>query len=123
MTTRTVFKICGSFGPGGSIVTFAEKFCKVFFPEAYDLGDPTEFHTEEEDKIRQCRQDFVNDLFNFKGVFERMSGSLKLENRERAYRDLGAILKRYQGKMVRLEKGKLTRERIFYGNEGNHARY
>ena len=25
--------------------------------------------------------------------------------------------------MVRLEKGKLTRERIFYGNEGNTAKY
>jgi len=95
MTTRTVFKIFGSFGPGGAIVTFVEKFCKGFFPEAYDLGDPTEFHTDEEDQIKQCRQDFVNDLFNFKGVFERMSSSLKLENRERAYRDLGAILKRY----------------------------
>jgi hypothetical protein len=86
MTTRTVFKIFGSFGPGGAIVTFVEKICKGLWPEAYDLGDPTEFHTEEEDKIKVCRQDFVNDLFNLKGVFERMSHSLKIENREIAYR-------------------------------------
>jgi hypothetical protein len=40
MTTRTVFKICGSFGPGGSFVTLMEKLCKGLFAEAYELGDP-----------------------------------------------------------------------------------
>lgn len=95
MTTRTVFKIFGSFGPGGAIISFAEKVCKGIWPEAYDLGDPSEFKPIEEEKIKECRQEFVNDLFEFKSVFERMSHSLKLENREKAYRDLGAILQKY----------------------------
>lgn len=41
MTTRTVFKIFGSFGPGGSIVTLMEKVCKSVFNEAYEIGDVT----------------------------------------------------------------------------------
>lgn len=77
MATRTVFKIFGSFGPGGSLVILMEKLCKRLFNDAYELGDPTVFHTPEEDQIKQCRQDFVNELFNFKGSFERMSTSLK----------------------------------------------
>lgn len=95
MTTRTVFKIFGSFGPGGSLVTFMEKICKSVFPEAYDLGDPTVFHTAEEDQIKDCRQEFVNELFNFKGSFERLSSSLRPENREKAYVELAVILEKY----------------------------
>jgi hypothetical protein len=41
MTSRTVFKIFGSFGPGGSFVTLVEKLCKGLFNEAYELGDPS----------------------------------------------------------------------------------
>jgi hypothetical protein len=77
MTTRTVFKIFGSFGPGGSLVTLMEKFCKGFFAEAYDLGDPQQFHSPEEEEMKRLRQEFVNELFNFKGEFERKSTSLK----------------------------------------------
>ena len=40
-TGRTVFKIFGSLGPGGSFVTLMEKLCKRAFGEAYELGDPT----------------------------------------------------------------------------------
>lgn len=76
MTSRTVFKICGSFGPGGAFVVLIEKLCKRIFSEAYELGDPTEFKTEEEDKIKQERQNYINELFNFKSVFERQSTSL-----------------------------------------------
>jgi len=76
MTSRTVFKIFGSFGPGGSFVTLMEKMCKRIFNEAYELGDPTEFRTDEEDKIKATRQDYVNELFNFKSSFERRSTSL-----------------------------------------------
>lgn len=41
MTSRTVFKIAGSFGPGGSIVILMEKLVRRLFNEAYELGDPT----------------------------------------------------------------------------------
>jgi hypothetical protein len=43
MTSRTVFKIFGSFGPGGIFVTIAEKVFKRFFNEAYDLNEVNEF--------------------------------------------------------------------------------
>lgn len=41
MTSRTVFKIFGSFGPGGALVILWEKFCRRLYNEAYELGDPT----------------------------------------------------------------------------------
>jgi hypothetical protein len=78
-TTRTVFKIFGSLGPGGAFVTLTEKFCKYMFNEAYELGDPNQFKSHDEDELKQLRQNFVNDLFNFKGSFERMRDSLKVE--------------------------------------------
>lgn len=55
MTSRTVFKIFGSFGPGGSIVNLTEKLCRNFFNEAYELGDPTVFKSSKEDEIKQAR--------------------------------------------------------------------
>lgn len=55
MTSRTVFKIFGSLGPAGSLVTIMEKICRRCFNEAYELGDPTAFRTEEEDKIKALR--------------------------------------------------------------------
>ena len=88
MTSRTVFKIFSSLGPGGSIVTWMEKLCRRLFPEAYDLGDPTVFKTSEEDQIRELRQEFVNELFNYKSTFERKSNSLKEEVRKEAYFEL-----------------------------------
>lgn len=123
MTTRTVFKFFGSFGPGGSLVTLAEKFCKRMFNEAYELGDPTQFHTKEEDLIKNIRQEFVNELFNFKGSFERNSTSLKSEKRDQAYLELAQILDKYKKKLVQLEKQRLTKERIFYLREGNELKY
>ena len=35
-SNRTVFKLAGSFGPGGALVTLIEKICKAFFSEAYE---------------------------------------------------------------------------------------
>jgi hypothetical protein len=76
MTSRTVFKILSSLGPGGTLVALTEKLCKRFFSDAYELGDEQEFKTEEEDHIKTARQDYVNTLFNFKGPFIRKSTSL-----------------------------------------------
>lgn len=89
MSTRTVFKIFGSFGPGGSIVVFMEKICKSIFNEAYELGDVTQFKSKEEDDLKKLRNEFVNELFNFKGEFERKTTSLKPEVKVEAYVKLG----------------------------------
>lgn len=48
MTQRSVFKIFGSFGPGGTFVTLTEKILKRFFHESYDLGDTDVFQAQEE---------------------------------------------------------------------------
>lgn len=69
MTSRTVFKIFGSFGPGGTFVTLAEKLIRKFFNEAYDISDINEFRGTEEPQIEKLRQDFVNDLFNMNSNF------------------------------------------------------
>ena len=85
MTTRTVFKIFGSFGPGGAFVTLTEKLCKGLFNEAYEIGDPAELRSKEEDELKKARGEFVNELFNFKGEFERKSNAIKEETRKEAY--------------------------------------
>ncbi len=46
---RSVFKIFGSFGPAGSIVTLVEKLCKRYFHDAYEFGDP-KYNKSVEDK-------------------------------------------------------------------------
>jgi hypothetical protein len=35
-SNRTVFKIAGSFGPGGAVVTLIEKICRNLFWDAYE---------------------------------------------------------------------------------------
>ena len=42
MANRNVFKIFSSVGPGGCIVTFCEKICRVLYDEAYNQGDPAQ---------------------------------------------------------------------------------
>lgn len=55
MTSRTVFKIFGSLGPGGSLVILMEKICRRFFNEAYELGDPDQFMALEDKTIQAKR--------------------------------------------------------------------
>jgi len=123
MTTRTVFKIFGSFGPGGAIVTLMEKVCKSIFNEAYEIGDVSQFKSKEEEDLKKLRNDFVNELFNFKGEFERRTSSLKEEVRVQAYVKLGHIFETYKTKMIKLEKQRLARERHFFDQEENVVKY
>lgn len=123
MTTRTVFKIFGSFGPGGAFVTLTEKLCKGLFNEAYEIGDPNEVKSKEEDELKRVRGEFVNELFQFKGEFERKSNALKQETRIEAYVKLGQIFEQYKHKMIRLEKQRLARERYYYSQEENEVKY
>lgn len=123
MTTRTVFKIFGSLGPAGSLVTLTEKFCRGFFTDAYELGDPAQFHTVEEDELKKLRSEFVNELFNFKGEFERKTVSLKPGAKDEAYQRLGQIYSNSRSKMIKAEKQRLTKERLWFYNEGDMLKY
>ena len=67
--------------------------------------------------------EFVNDLFNFKGAFERLSTSPNESSVERAYNELAVILEKYKKKMIHLEKQRLTKERVFYLREENELKY
>lgn len=55
MSSRTVFKIFGSLGPGGSVITLLEKLCARIFHDAYELGDPNEMKLVESNLIKQAR--------------------------------------------------------------------
>lgn len=69
--------------------------------------------------MKKLRNDFVNELFNFKGEFERKTSSLKPEVRVEAYVKLGAIFENSKTKMIKLEKQRLARERYFFSQEEN----
>ena len=55
MTQRSVFKIFGSLGPGGTFVTLTEKIIRYVFNEAYDLKNDDEFRASEEAEIAKLR--------------------------------------------------------------------
>ena len=74
------------------------------FNEAYEIGDPTQFKSKEEDELKKLRNEFVNELFNFKGEFERKTNALKQETRVEAYVKLGQIFENYKAKTIKLEK-------------------
>ena len=84
------------------------------FNEAYELGDPNQLRSKEEDDLKQARSQFVNELFEFKSEFERKSKGLKEESRVEAYQKLGGIFEKYKAKMIKLEKQRLARERYYY---------
>jgi hypothetical protein len=77
MANRNVFKILSSVGPGGCIVTFVEKICHNVFYDAYEQGDPAQAPSQEfQEKAKQTRSDFVGELFEQRGRFERQLQSL-----------------------------------------------
>jgi len=55
MTQRSVFKIFGSLGPGGTFVTLTEKIIRYVFNDAYDLKNDDEFRASEEVEIAKMR--------------------------------------------------------------------
>ena len=77
--------------------------------------------------MKKLRQEFVNELFNFKNEFERKNTinplNPKPELRTEAYARLGQIYETYKSKMIKVEKQRLTRERVFYLNEENEVKY
>ena len=119
MANRHVFKFFGSFGPGGALVSLSEKICTSLYPAAYNYGDPEQMESQIDKDLKEVRGKYISELFQFKNKFTRRTtgvGSSDEANteKEKAYKELIIIIKKYIEKMVRLEKNKYMRERIFY---------
>jgi hypothetical protein len=68
---RPVFKIFGSIGPAGAILSLHEKLMRVFFFEAYDLADPKKkFNDVFLADVRKLRESLVHELFSERGDIE-----------------------------------------------------
>lgn len=116
---RTVFKFFAAFGPGGSVPALTEKLCKKFFPEAYDFKSDGDFTAPEEAQIRAIRQDFCNDLFDYKSTFLEKGSSENPLVQLKAYVEMLRLINKYERKVVALEKQKINKEKIFYLREEN----
>jgi hypothetical protein len=123
MTTRSVFKIFGSLGPGGSIVSLMEKYCKWQFREAYDLGNPNQFSSMEDDKLKEARKEMIEALFKFRSTFERESVSVNPTIKDQAYKTLKDIVSTHKNKIMTVERQRLTKERVFYLRENDYVKY
>ena len=122
MANRSVFKIFGSIGPGGALVSLTEKICTAVYPAAYRFGDPEELESAIEKEIKKVREDYILELFKFKNKFIKQSTG-NSDDKKNAYKKLVMIIKKFIEKMTRLEKNKYMRERIFYQREGQHVLY
>jgi hypothetical protein len=88
---RSVFSILGSFGPGGAIAVLTEKLIRAIFTEGYDLGDESEFKSPEDAAVRKLRQDYVNEIFDFKKTFDQAEPS----NHDELYAELSSLIDKY----------------------------
>lgn len=112
MANRSVFKIWGSIGPSGAIVSLTEKICTAMFPQAYKYGDPEQFESQIDLDLKKIRDMYILELFKFKDQFQK---KMYVESeRENAYMHLIHIIQQFIEKTVRLERNKYMRERIFY---------
>ena len=70
--SRSVFKIVGSFGPGGAVAILFERVCKAFYYDGYNLGDPAAKPAEKFlEEAKKQRKDYVEALFKIRGHIER----------------------------------------------------
>ena len=54
--SRSVFKVVGSFGPGGSLVCLWEKITHAIYHDAYEMEDPRMTSMNEAmDKVKELR--------------------------------------------------------------------
>lgn len=115
MANRNVFKILSSFGPGGCIATFTEKICHNLFYDAYEQGDPQEAPSQEfQQKAKEQRQAYVDELFEKRGGFERHMNSLSETTQKAAYEELCQIIFKHKQLIARSEMSRLARERLFF---------
>ena len=124
MATRYVFKFWGSIGPAGSLVGLTEKLCTSIYYHAYNYGDPADLETQIDRDLRKVREDYIQELFQFKNKFAKKTGEGASEaEKDEAFKKLITIIKSYIDKTKRLEKNKYMRERIFYQREGQIQLY
>ncbi len=88
---KSVFSIFASFGPGGAIAALAEKLIRAIFTQGYDLGDESEFKAPEDAAVRKLRQDYVNEIFDFKKTFDQGDPS----NQQELYIELSSLIDKY----------------------------
>eukprot|EP00351_Strombidinopsis_sp_SopsisLIS2011_P006230 CAMPEP_0116875162 /NCGR_PEP_ID=MMETSP0463-20121206/6946_1 /TAXON_ID=181622 /ORGANISM="Strombidinopsis sp, Strain SopsisLIS2011" /LENGTH=123 /DNA_ID=CAMNT_0004520175 /DNA_START=34 /DNA_END=405 /DNA_ORIENTATION=+ len=120
MAYRTVYKIAGSLGPGGSIPILTEKICRQFFYDAYEQVDPSRADLNKQDEeMKAQRADYVQALFELRGTFERKSQSLNEGTKDEGYNELADVIEKHAKIMIKTQKGLLLRERIFYKNDPN----
>ena len=122
MAQRTVFKIFGSLGPAGAVLTLAEKLAKALFYEAYEQGDPNEITSiAAAEAAQKLRSEYVSELFKIKGNLNMRLVSLKPEVRTEAYQELADLIMRHSAVISRAEKQRLMRERLNF--KDNPAEY
>lgn len=115
MANRNVFKFLASLGPGGCIATFVEKICHNMYFQAYEQGDPAEAPSQEfQEKAKQQRQNYVDELFEQRGRFEREMLSLSETTKDSAYKELSKIINKHKILIARSEMSRLARERLFF---------
>lgn len=123
MASRYVFKFFGSIGPAGAFVSLTEKICTSVFPDAYNYGDDEQMESEIDKEMKGVREEYIKELFNFKSKFSRRTTDTTQDEKDKAYKDLIFLIKKYIEKMVRLEKNKYMRERIYYQKEKQSVLY
>ena len=70
--------------------------------------------------MKKVREEYILELFKFKNKFARRTESSG-DEKDQAYKDLISIIKKYIEKMVRMEKNKYMRERIYYRSSNQVA--
>lgn len=123
MSHRYVFKFFASIGPGGAFSSLTEQVCTSIFPQAYKIGDEEEMESNMDKKLKEVRQEYITELFQIKNKFERKVKSDDKDQKEQAYKDLLELVKRYIEKVVRMEKNKYMRERVYYQRNNEFAMY
>merc|ERR1711937_284085 len=74
-------------------------------------------------RLKDVRQEYIGELFNIKNKFERNINSNDEDKKKKAYIDLLELVKKYIEKMVRMEKNKYMRERVYYQRNNEIAMY
>ena len=64
-------------------------------------------------KLKEVRQEYIGELFQIKNKYERRVNSNDPDEKSKAYEDLMTLVKRFIEKVVRMEKNKYMRERVY----------
>ena len=121
--SRSVFKIVGSFGPGGALVCLWEKAVHATYHNAYEMEDPRLVGVNEaSEKSKALRANYVADLFAIRGRLERdIANRFDASKKEKAYEELNNLIAEHVSIISKAEKGRLQRERMYFKN--NPAQY